>query len=275
VADTDSDNDGTADCNDGCPQDGMKTAPGLCGCGRPDTDQGQVVSCTGLVSALVHRYRFDGTSTTITDAKGDQDGLLQGTTLGGNNQLDLAGGSSNQFVDLPNGLISGLTDATFEVWLTWSGGSIWERIFDFGDNSSATEGNQGTGKTYLFLTPRSSGAGGAMRVAYSTNGSGSETQIDASSELSTTGIHHVVVVVDDTGDMLRLYLDGAEAGSKALSGSLSGIHDINNWLGRSQYSSDAEFGGTLYEFRVYDTALSAGQVALSFGDGPDPAYLEP
>jgi hypothetical protein len=75
--------------------------------------------------------------------------------------------------------------------------------------------------------------------------------------------------------MLRLYLDGDEAGSKALSGSLSGIHDINNWLGRSQYSSDADFGGTLYEFRVYNAALTAGQIALSYGDGPDPAYLEP
>lgn len=38
VADTDSDNDGTADCNDGCPNDPNKTAPGQCGCGVADTD---------------------------------------------------------------------------------------------------------------------------------------------------------------------------------------------------------------------------------------------
>lgn len=275
VADTDGDSDGTADCNDTCPQDGMKTAPGICGCGRPDSDQGAVVSCAGLVSALVHRYRFDGSGTTITDAKGDQDGVLQGTTLTGSGQLDLAGGSSNDYVDLPNGLVSSLTDATFEVWLTWSGGAIWERVFDFGDNSSTTEGNQGTGKTYLFLTPRSNGTGSPMRVAYSTNGSNSETQVDAASELSTSGTHHIAVVVDDTNDMLRLYLDGADAGSKPLNGSLSSIHDINNWLGRSQYSSDGDFGGSLLELRIYNAALSAGQIAQSFADGPDPAYLEP
>lgn len=35
---TDSDNDGTADCNDGCPNDPNKTAPGTCGCGVADTD---------------------------------------------------------------------------------------------------------------------------------------------------------------------------------------------------------------------------------------------
>lgn len=274
MADTDGDSDGTADCNDGCPQDGMKTAPGTCGCGRPDTDQGAVASCTGLINALVHRYRFDGSDTTITDSIGNSDGVLQNTTLTGNGQLDLAGATSDQFVDLPNDLVSSLTDATFEVWLSWSGNASWERIFDFGDNNNATEGNQGTaGKSYLFLTPRAA-ASGKMRVAYSTNGSGSETQVDAASALSTSGMHQVVVVVDDTSNMLRLYLDGADAGSAALSGALSSINDINNWLGRSQYSSDAELGGSLYEFRVYNRALSAEQIALSSADGPDPAYLE-
>ncbi|TAJ09276.1 MAG: hypothetical protein EPO68_15390, partial [Planctomycetota bacterium] len=38
VADTDTDGDGTADCNDGCPTDPNKIAPGICGCGVADTD---------------------------------------------------------------------------------------------------------------------------------------------------------------------------------------------------------------------------------------------
>lgn len=36
--DTDSDDDGKADCVDNCPYDRTKTEPGLCGCGVPDTD---------------------------------------------------------------------------------------------------------------------------------------------------------------------------------------------------------------------------------------------
>lgn len=36
--DTDSDTDGTPDCNDGCPNDPNKVAPGICGCGVADTD---------------------------------------------------------------------------------------------------------------------------------------------------------------------------------------------------------------------------------------------
>ncbi|MEW6427697.1 MAG: CFI-box-CTERM domain-containing protein [Thermodesulfobacteriota bacterium] len=38
VADTDTDVDGTADCNDGCPADATKIAAGQCGCGVADTD---------------------------------------------------------------------------------------------------------------------------------------------------------------------------------------------------------------------------------------------
>ena len=34
----DTDNDGTCDANDGCPNDPNKIAPGDCGCGNPDTD---------------------------------------------------------------------------------------------------------------------------------------------------------------------------------------------------------------------------------------------
>jgi hypothetical protein len=36
--DCDTDDDGTYDCNDGCPDDPNKTEPGQCGCGVPDTD---------------------------------------------------------------------------------------------------------------------------------------------------------------------------------------------------------------------------------------------
>jgi len=38
ISDADSDNDGTADCNDECPNDPNKTAAGTCGCGVADID---------------------------------------------------------------------------------------------------------------------------------------------------------------------------------------------------------------------------------------------
>ena len=38
VPDTDSDGDGTPDCNDDCASDPNKVAPGICGCNVPETD---------------------------------------------------------------------------------------------------------------------------------------------------------------------------------------------------------------------------------------------
>lgn len=41
VLDLDSDNDATPNCNDGCPNDAQKVAAGACGCGVADTDANQ------------------------------------------------------------------------------------------------------------------------------------------------------------------------------------------------------------------------------------------
>jgi hypothetical protein len=42
VADTDSDNDGTPNCIDGCPNDPLKIAPGICGCGVAEEGKSDV-----------------------------------------------------------------------------------------------------------------------------------------------------------------------------------------------------------------------------------------
>ena len=45
VEDLDSDKDGVADCNDGCPADPNKTSPGDCGCNASDADGDGVDDC--------------------------------------------------------------------------------------------------------------------------------------------------------------------------------------------------------------------------------------
>ena len=50
------------------------------------------------------------------------------------------------------------------------------------------------------------------------------------------------------------------------------INDNNNWLGRAQWG-DPLFDGLIDEFRIYDTRLTAAEVAASFTAGPEPAPL--
>jgi subtilisin-like proprotein convertase family protein len=66
--DTDTDNDGTADCNDLCPNDPNKVAPGQCGCGVPDTD----TDGDGVADCI------DNCVSTPNPAQDDTDGDLLG-----------------------------------------------------------------------------------------------------------------------------------------------------------------------------------------------------
>ena len=126
------------------------------------------------------------------------------------------------------------------------------------------------GRSYLFLTPAD--VNGNLRAAYKRNGS-PEVIVQHTAPLSTSGVHHVALVVDDANDELRLYLDGARVDTNTITAPLSDVNDINNWLGRSQYSADPELSGALHEFRLYGSALTDLQLSTSYMAGPDATFL--
>ena len=271
---------GTAPVTDDCPTDPAKTAPGVCGCGFPETDTATLAGCAGLKSALVHRYDFEGTGTVVTDRVGTAHGSVKGgaslSAAGGKGAVVLGGGSAGSYVDLPNGLVSSLTSATLEAWVTWGGGNAWQRIFDFGDSTNATpEDNPANGKSYLFLTPATdAGTGGMMRAVYSLTGGAvaAETRVESTVAMAQV-LTEVALVVDSAGGKLILYMDGESVGEHAFAGDLGSINDVNCWLGRSQYNVDPEMTGTFHDFRMYKAALTPLQIATSFAGGPDPAFL--
>ena len=84
---------------------------------------------------LVHQYSFDSD---VHDSIGGADGTLVGNALisGGAVVLD---GSVHDYVDLPNDLVVSLTNATIESWITWDGGPVWQRVFDFGNNDNGED----------------------------------------------------------------------------------------------------------------------------------------
>jgi hypothetical protein len=239
-----------------------------------------------LQTSLLHRYSFDGEGTEAVDSRFQAHGVIVGSKLSNTGTLPLAGAKSLQYVDLPDQLVSSLTDATFEAWLTWNGGVVWQRIFDFGSSEGGEDpyppakAQPGEpvifgGKTYLFLTPnagvdtsRPHPAG--MRVAYSLDGVTNEQVCYASDKpFPKGGEHHVAVVVDAAAETMALYLNGALVNRCSLTHPLSSIDDVNNWLGRSNYTDDAELDGEYSEFRIYGAALSDAEIADSFKAGPD------
>jgi hypothetical protein len=227
-----------------------------------------------LTSSLIHRYSFDGEGESVLDSKGAAHGEAVAVLLGGDGQLALQGERSAQFVDLPNGLISGLSSATFEAWLTWQGGGDWQRIFDFG-SSSAGEGLPGpTGTSYLFLTTASGedlsrALPSALRAAFSENGVVDEDICHGPAPFPIGVATHVALVIDPTSEAMTLYQNGALLADCFLARPLSLIDDVNNWLGRSNYVADVDLSGSYDEFRIYGAALTAAEIADSFTAGPD------
>jgi hypothetical protein len=226
---------------------------------------------TNVAPVLAHRYSFEGPSGTtfVADSVGTANGtLIGGGTLSGDGKLMLFG--ANGYVDLPNGIISSLSNVTLEAWLTWNGGNQWQRIFDFGSNSGGENG-QGTGLTYLLLTPRS--GGNVMHFGITTNSAGGELSADALQILPSGQPVHVAVFYDFLAGTSGVFLNGQRIATGVASVPLNQINDVNVWLGKSQWN-DPYFNGQFDEFRIYNGALSDQQLAASYAAGPD-ALLGP
>jgi hypothetical protein len=238
-----------------------------------------VVTCTDttkcLKDALVHRYSFAGTGTAAMDTVGTAHGTVMNGQLSGNGDVVLGTGTPAVYVDLPNGIISALTNATVEAWVTWSGGNGWQRLFDFGNSTGGGENTTGSAATTFYLTPQAGGPV-ALLAAFKRADQDYSVETRAVSQLNTglaTGtVSHVAVVVDQAHMLMTLYRNGMPDGSVLFTDSLSLLQDINNWLGRSQYTSDPPFAGTLTEFRIYNAALAPDVIQASFTAGPNATF---
>lgn len=257
--DDDTDGDLTADCNDLCPDEPTKSVPGDCGCSVSAADEGK---CSTLKNGIIHRYSFNGSGTEASDSIGGQHGTIENGGVLSDGILTLDG--TDQYVSLPPGIISSLTNATFEFWFTWNGGGDYQRLMDFGDT---TTGSPIEGKSYLYLAASRPNEGPGSGFAL--NGVATEVETEATEEISTGVEYHIVLVADEDEGAFNLYIDGAFQNGIAFTSSLTNINDVGAYLGRSLFELDDYLNGTIDEFRIYDVALSTSQIAYSYAQGPN------
>jgi hypothetical protein len=206
-------------------------------------------------SGLVVFYKFDEISgTTAADSSGNnQTATLVGAGFSGglqNNALTMNG--SGQYASLPSGIASDLTSFSICTWVNLYSSTQWSHIFDFGTGTT----------TYMFLTPNS---GTSIRFSITTGGTAQEQQLNATA-LAQGSWHQVTVtLVATTG---TLYVDGAQVAqntSMTLNPASLGT-TTQNWLGRSEFATDPYLNGRLDNFRIYDRALSAGEIQTLYAD---------
>lgn len=226
-----------------------------------------------LVNAdLVHRWSFNGST---NDSVGSANAILHGGASVLGNQLELSGAA--QYATLPiDQTLSTMQNMTIETWATYDSLSAWARIFDFGNGDVSSNPDAG----YLMLTGSpeySSVVSFAQFSITSSNNSGSENVYAGA--IPGPGVElHYALTLDSVNNIGSLYIDGALLMSGEILLTPSDIVSLDghehNWLGRSRFTQDSYLDGRFNEFRIYNRALSAGEVGLSFQRGPN-AVPEP
>lgn len=170
--------------------------------------------------------------------------------------IDLDG--VTQSVQLPANVAAG-SAFSFAGWVYWDGGANWQRIFDFGDDTS----------NYFFLSP-SSGSG-TLRFAIRTSSTG-EQIVQTASALPVGQWTHVAFTL--SGGVGRLYVNGAQAASASVSLTPAQITPALNYLGKSRFAADPLFNGRLDDVYLADYAFTPAQVAALMTDTP-PQFASP
>lgn len=153
---------------------------------------------------------------------------------------------NGRYAQLPAGAAD-YKDITVTAWVYWRGGANWQRIFDFGNDTSH----------YMFLTPSS---GSQCRFVLN-NGAGE--QIVSTAPLPTNQWLHIAAVLE--GDTGRLYINGEpKAENTAMTINPVDFHPALNYIGRSQFPADAEFDGWIDEIKIYNYAVDAQSIAADY-----------
>ena len=227
------------------------SASGLAAPAKPGDTTLNVTSTTGMNvgDPVVIDTGGHAESATIVDIPaGGASGPRVAGKLG--NAVKLNG--ADEYVALPAGIVSALTDYTISAWVNPASDDTWARIFDFGTGTAVN----------MFLTVNGGGSG--LRFAITGGGNGVEQQLTGGGQLPLNTWSHVAVTLSGTTG--TLYLDGvAVATNPTMTLTPSALGNTNqNWIGRSQYP-DPYLNATVDDFNIYNRALSAADVAALAG----------
>lgn len=223
-------------------------------------------------ATITHRFDFAADANDVVAG-------LKGTLIG---NAALADGSlvldgTDDWMEMPGSSIAvnTYTGVSMEMWYTpVSGGNTsWSMLAYLGGNNPAATW---MGVNYFFMT--SARNDNFSRAAISV-GNDVDPWVDESGVNGTEyddGLqHHMVATVD--GANISLFIDGLLIGSVPLADeTISGLSNDRAYLGKGGYMDDPEWRGSIQEFRIYNKALNAAEVAFTnhFGeDDPKPIVI--
>ena len=228
------------------------------------------ITVTLQPAVVAHRYSFNGApgTTVITDSVGGANGtLINGSataTLTGSGQLNLDGNPSSAWVSLPAGIVSALTNATFETWVINNDSNPnWAELWTFGTNNGAS------GVNYAAFIPNNPAS---SQARFDFHGI-----INAPTSLPISNSVCVTVTYNYSAQTASIFMGGRKVASGTYTTPLFTLPDVDNYLGQSQFygNGDPYFNGVFDEFRIYNGVESDLQIAIDAATGPDTIVSNP
>lgn len=202
------------------------------------------MSRVGLVAA----YGFnEGSGTIAADASGNNNpGTIAGATWSTQGKFGNAlsfNGSSSMVTVADAALLRLTTGMTLEAWVKPSTLSSWRTVLI----------KEQTNQLVYALYANSDADHPTGHVFV-----GSDMELGGTSKLPVNAWSHLAATYD--GTTLRLYVNGTEAATRAVSGSLPAATNPLRIGGNAVWGEF--FSGSIDEVRVYSRALSAGEIAI-------------
>ena len=216
--------------------------------------------------ALIHRYSFvSDASDSVGGANGTVVAASTGTNATISDGLTLPGGGGpgySGYLTFPSGILTNTSSLTIECWALQNNGNTWAQIWNFGNSQSQNMG----------LIPLPGRDNGNLEVGISPNGG--EVDVVSSIHFPTNSEQYVAFVFNSSALNSALYDNGTLLATQTypnrtyIPGSLGGATGTaNNVLGQDPFP-DPQFQGTIYEFRIWNGALSPVYAAVSAAAGP-------
>ena len=236
------------------------------------------------LDSVVYRWKFNlpaggaPAGTVIADEISSAPATIRGTgatftgeavRLPGGATGNTAANSIAAYVDLPNGLVSALTDMTIEVWASPRSAQSWARILDFGRTTQAGDGLGAAGE--YTGAPGSPAPGGTdssdaitltsavgtdLGQRFEAKLNGAAVTLNSTLPTTAAALHHYAITFTDSaaGGRLKWYRDGQFITHLDVTWHLADLEDVNNWLGRSLWSGDAMAHTYFHEVRIHNAA---------------------
>lgn len=204
-----------------------------------------IEACMTNKKALIAQWQFDDS---LNDNTENRMGLVFNgtpiyTAIHQSGEKALMLNTSNHYARLPYD-IANMNEMTICCWVRLREKTAWQRIFDFGNGT----------EQYMFFTPNN---GNEARFVMKNGG---DEEILSTTPLALNTWVHVAISIGQ--EAITIYVNGKEmAHSTSMTLRPDDICPTLNYIGRSQFKADPTLKGYIDDFRVYNYALDAEEVA--------------